>query len=99
MDQIRKILKKARKAKGLTQAGLGAKMGLPQSYIAKIEAGKVDLRVSSLQEMARLLDMEPILVPRPLIPAVRSIISGRDKTPKPAWLPDAFPEEGDEELS
>jgi transcriptional regulator with XRE-family HTH domain len=95
MDEIAKKLKKARKAKGLTQTQLGAKMGWPQSHISQIEAGRVDVRVSSLLEMARLLDLEPMFIPRALVPSVRSIISGRDEASKPAWQPDVSPEEED----
>lgn len=100
MEEIAEKLKKARKEKGLTQAALGKKMGLPQSHISQIEAGHVDLRVSSLEQMARLLDLEPMLIPRALTPAVRSIISGRGESQKPAWQPDASPEgEEKEELA
>lgn len=99
MKEIAEILKKARKEKGLTQVELGRKMGLPQSHISKIEAGKVDLQVSSLLEMARLLDLEPMLIFRPLAPAVRSMISGFGKTKKPAWQPDTLSESGKEELA
>ena len=99
MEEIEKKLKKARKEKGLTQAALGKKMGLPQSHISQIEAGRVDLRVSSLLEMARLLDLEPMLIPRTLTPAVRSFISGRGETRKPAWQPDTSQENEEEELS
>jgi transcriptional regulator with XRE-family HTH domain len=99
MKEIAKKLKKARQEKGLTQAELGKKMGLPQSHISQIEAGRVDLRVSSLQEMARLLDLEPMLIPRVLTPAVRSIISGRGEAKKPAWQPDTLSENEEEELA
>lgn len=99
MKEIAEILKKARKEKGLTQAELGKKMGLPQSHISKIEAGEVDLRLSSLQEMARLLDLEPMLIPRALTPAVRSVISGQGKERKPAWQPDSVSESDEEELA
>lgn len=98
MKDIAKKLKNARKAKKLTQAELGTKMGLPQSHISQIEAGRVDLRVSSLLEMARLLDLEPLLIPRALTPAVRSLISGREEAQKPAWQPDT-PEDQGEELA
>ena len=99
MEEIAKKLKKARQAKGLTQAELGKKIGLPQSHISQIEAGHVDLRVSSLQEIARLLDLEPMLIPRALTPAVRSIISGHGKERKPAWQPDTLTKNEEEELT
>ena len=73
-DQILKSLKRARKAKGLSQRELSAKSGVPQSHISKIENGAVDLRVSSLIALARTLDFELELVPRKTVPAVQSIV-------------------------
>ena len=73
-EQLFKSLKKARKAKGLSQRELSAKSGVPQSHISKIESGGVDLRVSSLINIARNLDLELELVPRKTVPAVQSII-------------------------
>ena len=73
-DRILKSLKKARKAKGLSQRELSAKSGVPQSHISKIENGAVDLRVSSLIALARTLDLELELVPRKTVPAVQSIV-------------------------
>ena len=96
---IAKKLQAARKAKGLTQAELGAKMGLPQSHISQIEAGRVDIRASSLLEMARLLDLEPMLIPRALTPAVRGIISSDGEALQPAWIPDSDDDDETEELS
>lgn len=99
MEEIAKKLQAARKAKELTQAELGAKMGLPQSHISQIESGRVDLRFSSLLEMARLLDLEPMLIPRALTPAVRSITSNGNQGQEPAWRPDTVDKNGTEELS
>ena len=73
-DKILKSLKRARKAKGLSQRELSAKSGVPQSHISKIENGGVDLRVSSLVALARTLDLELELVPRKTVPAVQSIV-------------------------
>lgn len=66
-------MRDARTAKGLSQRGLSRKIGVPQSHISKIEAGKVDLQVSSLIEMARALDLELMLVSRPLVPAIEAL--------------------------
>lgn len=64
----------ARRAAGLSQAALGAKVGLPQSHISRVESGAVDVRLSSLLEISRTLGLEPIAVPRALVPAVRSLL-------------------------
>lgn len=77
-------LKTARQEKGLKQSALGEKLGLPQSHISKIEQGGTDPRLSTVTEMARLLDHELVLVPRQLLPAIRSIIRGQD-IDGPAW--------------
>lgn len=66
-------LKQARESKGLSQRELGARIAVPQSHISKIESGTVDLKASSLIEFARALDLEVVLVPRSLVPAVEAM--------------------------
>ena len=73
-DQTLKSLREARQRKGFSQRELSAKSGLPQSHISKIESGAVDLRVSSLVALARVLDLELELVPKKTVPAVKSIV-------------------------
>lgn len=73
-DHVAQTLKSARVAKGLSQRALSARAGVPQSHISKIETGAVDLRVSSLIALARVLDLELTLVPRKTVPAVNSLI-------------------------
>ncbi len=68
-DQIRK----AREAKELTQSDLGRRIGQPQSAISRIERGG-DIRLSTLLELARVLELEPILVPKHLVPAVQALV-------------------------
>lgn len=78
--EIAKALKAAREAKGLSQRALAEIAGVPQSHISKIENGGVDLRASSLTEIARALDLELMLVPRKTVPAVISIVRGANPT-------------------
>ena len=80
-------LKDARLAKGLTQGDLGRKLGLPQSHISRIERGETVPLLSTVIDMARLLDLELVLVPRALLPVVRSVVSGKDPQ-QPMWQPD-----------
>ena len=76
---VLEALKVARKAKGMTQADLGALAGIPQGHISNLEAGKVDVRLSSLVELARLLDLEIMLLPRQWVPGVTALIE-QDRT-------------------
>jgi len=75
-EHIANALRAAREARGLSQRALSTKSGVPQSHISKIENGAVDLRVSSLVELARGLDLELMLVPRKGVSAVQSIVRG-----------------------
>jgi transcriptional regulator with XRE-family HTH domain len=72
-EQIAMSLRAAREAKGLSQRALSELVGVPQSHISKIENGAVDLRLSSLVEIARALDLEVMLVPRKNLSAVSTI--------------------------
>jgi transcriptional regulator with XRE-family HTH domain len=73
-EEIVAKLKEARELKQLSQRDLGAVAGVPQAHISKIENGAVDTRLSSLVELARALDLEVMLVPRKLVPAVEAIV-------------------------
>jgi len=58
-----RLLRKARLAVGLSQLELSQKLGVTQGTISRAETGR-DLRVSTLVELARVLDLELMLVPR-----------------------------------
>lgn len=73
-EQILEILREARIRKGLSQRELSARSGVPQSHISKIESGSVDLRMSSLIALARVLDLELLVAPKKSVPAIKSII-------------------------
>lgn len=76
LDSIQEIaaaIKTARQRKGLSQRALGAKVGIPQSHISKIEQGLIDLQTSSLIQIARVLDLELVLVSRTYLPAVKAL--------------------------
>ena len=80
-ERVATILRDAREKTGLSQRDLSAASGVPQSHISRIEQGAVDLRLSSLVELARTLDLELTLVPRPALPAVQSIVRSADQAP------------------
>ena len=84
IEEIIQAIKKARKDKELSQRALSAKAGLPQSHISKIEQGDVNIKMSTLIDLARALDLEIKLVPRKLVPAVNSI-TRQSSSPTPAY--------------
>ena len=92
MRTIVEQLQDARRARSISQKVLGARIGLPQSHISAIETGKVDPRLSSFIEMARQLDLEPLLVPRALVPAIQAMLTGEPGAP--LWQVDDDGEEG-----
>lgn len=76
---IFKDLARSRKAAGMTQAELAAAGGLSRMTVQRIESEEIDPRWSTLQEMARALGLEPMLVPAALRDEVEAFLrsSGR----------------------
>lgn len=85
MNDIIQLLKILRIKQGLTQSLLGEKLGLPQSHISKIEKGEADPRLSTLTDMARVLDAELVIIPRELVSVVLSMAKGDTDSQKPMW--------------
>lgn len=77
IEHIADELKAARKSSGLSQRMLGARTGLTQAQVSKIENALVDPRLSTLLELTRALGLEITLVPRARVPLVRRLL-GRD---------------------
>jgi transcriptional regulator with XRE-family HTH domain len=73
-DALRHNLLEMRQAHGWSQSELGRRVGLPQAHISGIETGKVVPRFNTLLDLVRALDYDLLLVPRPLVPAVQSLI-------------------------
>lgn len=67
-------LREAREAAGTSQRTLSERSGLTQSHISQIESRKMEPGLSSFIELARALELEPVLVPKKLLPAVLGII-------------------------
>lgn len=63
----------ARKARNISQSEMARKLGMPQSYLSRLESGKLDVRLSSLVDVARFLGLEIVLIPNTMIPTVESL--------------------------
>ena len=78
---FREEIRKARIKRGWGQRELGIRAGLPQPHISAIESGGVSPRFDTLIDIVRILDMDVVLVPRPLVPVVLSFIRA-DREPE-----------------
>jgi transcriptional regulator with XRE-family HTH domain len=80
---VRDDIKEGRAKRGWGQRELGAAAGLPQPHISAIESGEIVPRFDTLLEIVRVLDLDLLLVPRSLVPAVQSLIRAQ-KEPESA---------------
>lgn len=72
--ELRDRIKEARNRRKWSQQELGIRIGLPQPHISAIESGLVAPRWGTLTDLLRILDLDLLLIPRSLIPAVQSLI-------------------------
>lgn len=80
-EDILRTIRLQRRNRRMSQSQLGSVLHMPQSHLARIETGASDVRLSTLTEIARALDLEPMLIPKQLVPAIRYMI---DKPEQPA---------------
>lgn len=76
-DHITQQLRAARQGQKLSQRELSARSGLTQSHISQIERGTMEPGLGSLVDVARALDLEIVLAPKKLMPAIRNILVSR----------------------
>lgn len=67
------VLRDARQRTQLSQQQLAHKLGLRQRQISDLERATTDSRLSTIQNVARALDLELMLIPRHLIAAVETL--------------------------
>ncbi len=82
-SEIGEAIRKARLGRRLSQLQLAQQLGLTQRTISHAESGR-DLRLATLVEIARALDLEPLLVPRNLVPAINVIVGDGGGLRQPA---------------
>jgi HTH-type transcriptional regulator / antitoxin HipB len=63
-QQLTAALRRYRKLKNLTQEGLGASAGVPQTTVSKVEVGLVDPTTGTLFKILAALDLEVVIRPR-----------------------------------
>ena len=90
-EDLRHALVRARRANRWSQRELASKVGLPQVHISAIETGKVAPRFNTLLDLVRILGFDLLLVPRPLVPAVQSLIRDSARSASPGSDEDERP--------
>jgi predicted transcriptional regulator len=68
------VLSHRRVLLGLTQKEVAAQAGITQSYLSAVERGKLDVRLSTLQDIARALHSDIAVVPLEVLPVVQGML-------------------------
>jgi len=88
MPQIYRELVNARKTARMTQSELGHTLDMPQGYISQVENGKHDIKLSTLQDWARILGFEVMLIPKAEVQSVSYILKAEPLSQLPrAYVP------------
>ena len=90
-EDLRQALVRARQANRWSQRELASRVGLPQVHISAIETGKVAPRFNTLLDLVRILGFDLLLIPRPLVPAVQSLIRDSARSASPGSDEDERP--------
>jgi len=62
-DMSGETLRKVRERRGLTQAEMGARLGVSQAYVALLENGRRDVPPKLARKAVRLFKLNPVLLP------------------------------------
>src|ERR1700728_4038047 len=76
---LRPQIKNARARRGWGQRELAAQVGLQQPHVSAIESGEVVPRFDTVLDLVRVLNLDLLLVPRALVPAVQSVIRAQQE--------------------
>jgi predicted transcriptional regulator len=82
ITSIPERLAKRRRELKMTQTAIASLAGITQSYLSAIERGKIDARLSTLQDIARALKSEFVFIPNEALSTVKSIIGNQSQSEK-----------------
>lgn len=86
LREIGSLLRQARSVAGLTQEQVANLAGISRPRYRDIETGISAARVTTLMNIARALGLEMMLIPQPILPAVRALIRPQDDDDLPAFV-------------
>ncbi|MCP1854488.1 MULTISPECIES: helix-turn-helix domain-containing protein [unclassified Bradyrhizobium] len=73
-EELIRTVRAKRTQEHMSQRALAVRSGLTQAHISQIETGRLEPGLSSFIQMVRALDLEIVLVPKKLLPAVEGIL-------------------------
>ncbi|UPK00072.1 helix-turn-helix transcriptional regulator [Bradyrhizobium sp. 172] len=73
-EELVRTVQAKRTQERISQRALAVRSGLTQAHISQIETGRVEPGLSSFIQMVRALELEVVLVPKKLLPAVEGIL-------------------------
>lgn len=82
--RLQALLTEVRKARELTQSDVAARLGRPQSFVAKYEGGERRLDVVEFVAVAEALDTDPCALLSALLDADAPLPPKADRRPGPA---------------
>ena len=59
LDRLRRNLRRARQARGWSQADLAAELGVSKSLISRIEQGRANITLATVEGLAGALGIDP----------------------------------------
>lgn len=84
--QLGQLLRGCRKQRGLTQAQVGARLGLSQNRVSYLEGHPAELSVRQLLTWCAVVGLELSLAPRPAQPGAKAGAAGTHvATEAPEW--------------
>ncbi|MBR1033580.1 helix-turn-helix domain-containing protein [Bradyrhizobium liaoningense] len=89
-EELVRTVQAKRTQERISQRALADRSGLTQAHISQIETGRLEPGLSSFIQMVRALDLELVLVPKKLLPAVEGVLHSNAN--------DFSPEEGSSNL-
>ena len=89
-EHILVMLRQERKNMHMSQTELANRTSLSQNHISNIETGKIDPLSSTLIEIARALELEPVFVPRQMLAMIKAQLARPDSR-QPLYRPDDNP--------
>lgn len=79
-NTVEQQLRRARKARGLTQRQLAERAGVSRFVVSRTETRGDDTRLSTLEAMAEALELELLLVPRALRAEIEHMVRAGGRT-------------------